>query len=209
MTPKDAEVYLDGYLVGSVDDFDGTFQRLHVPYGEHQITIYFEGYRPIEQKMLFRPGESYRLRDAMQPLPAGEAPAPRPTPSAPPPDERGQPPMRGAYEPPMGERQPPPMRAGEAPPMRGGEPQPGPPNELQARGGFGTLAIRVQPADAEILVDGERWNAPSGEDCLTVELAEGTHHLEIRKEGRKPYSADVEIRRGRMSSLNVSLPPGN
>ena len=73
------------------------------------------------------------------------------------------------------------------------------------------IALRAgqQPADAEILVDGERWSAPSGQDRLTVELAEGTHHLEIRKEGRKPYSADVEIRRGRTSSLNVSLPPGN
>ena len=109
--------------------------------------------------------------------------------------------MRGAYEPPMGER--------EAPPMRRGEPPAGPPNERETRGDFGTLAIRVQPADAEILVDGERWTAPSGDDPLTVELAEGTHHLEIRKEGRKPYSAEVQIRRGRTSSLNVSLPPGS
>ena len=205
VTPRDAEVYLDGYLVGTVDDYDGTFQRLHVPYGEHQISVFFEGYRTIEQKMLFRPGEAYQIRQVMQPVQAGEAPDPRPTPIAPPPDEQGrppmrggyEPPMRGGYEPPMGERQPPPMRAEEPPPERA------------SRGEFGALVIRVQPADAEILVDGERWSAPSGEDRLTVELAEGTHRLEIRKEGRKPYSADVQIRRGRTSSLNVSLPPGN
>ena len=32
--PKDAEVYVDGYYAGIVDDFDGTFQRLSVTPGE-------------------------------------------------------------------------------------------------------------------------------------------------------------------------------
>jgi hypothetical protein len=30
VTPRDAEVYVDGYYAGTVDDFDGTFQRLHI-----------------------------------------------------------------------------------------------------------------------------------------------------------------------------------
>src|SRR5262249_50111827 len=33
--PKEAEVYIDGYYAGIVDDFDGVFQRLHVEPGEH------------------------------------------------------------------------------------------------------------------------------------------------------------------------------
>ena len=78
VTPRDGEVYLDGYLVGTVDDFDGVFQRLRVPYGEHEISIYFQGYRTIHQKMLFRPGESYRIREVMQPAAAGEQAEPRP-----------------------------------------------------------------------------------------------------------------------------------
>jgi hypothetical protein len=32
-TPRDAEVYVDGYYAGTVDDFDGTFQRLHIDTG--------------------------------------------------------------------------------------------------------------------------------------------------------------------------------
>ncbi len=40
VTPRQAEVYVDGYLTGTVDDFDGMFQRLRVPLGEHEITIY-------------------------------------------------------------------------------------------------------------------------------------------------------------------------
>jgi hypothetical protein len=33
--PKQAEVYVDGYYAGIVDDFDGTFQRLRIEPGEH------------------------------------------------------------------------------------------------------------------------------------------------------------------------------
>jgi len=37
--PKEAEVYVDGYYAGIVDDFDGTFQRLRVEPGEHEIEL--------------------------------------------------------------------------------------------------------------------------------------------------------------------------
>lgn len=199
VTPKDAEVYLDGYLVGTVDDFDGVFQRLRAPYGEHAVAIYFDGFKTIEQKMLLRPGESYRIREVMQPLAAGAAAEPRPTPGeAAPEEERGRRPM--------GDRSDPPMR-GRDDPMRG-RVEPDRPLPAEARGDFGTLAIRVQPAGAEILINGERWETPAGEDRLTIDLAEGTHKVEIRKEGHKPYGADVQVRRGRTSTLNVSLPPG-
>lgn len=188
VTPRDAEVYLDGYLVGTVDNFDGVFQRLRVPYGEHEVEIYFQGYQTIRQKMLFRPGESYRIREVMQPLGSGQQAEPRPTPSSPPPDRRERLPVRGA-EPP--------------------EPAGAVPEERTISGDFGTLTIRVQPEGAEIIVDGERWETPTGEERLTLDLNEGTHKVEIRKEGHKTYSADVQIRRGRTQMLNVSLPKGN
>ena len=85
VTPRDAEVYLDGYLVGVVDNFDGMFQRLRVPYGEHEMTIYFNGYRSIHQKMLFRPGRvvSHQANDAAgRCRPAGRAAADAERPAA-------------------------------------------------------------------------------------------------------------------------------
>jgi hypothetical protein len=91
----------------------------------------------------------------------------------------------------------------EAPPEPRGQPEMPP---AQVRGDFGSVAIRVQPAGAEILIDGERWETPTGDGRLTVDLAEGTHRLEIRKEGYKPYTAEVNIVRGRTWPLNVSLP---
>src|SRR5437588_85964 len=45
--PREAEVYVDGYYVGIVDDFDGIFQRLHVETGSHRIEVRAPGYEPL------------------------------------------------------------------------------------------------------------------------------------------------------------------
>jgi hypothetical protein len=39
VTPRETEVFVDGYFAGKVDDFDGRFQRLHVQPGEHELTV--------------------------------------------------------------------------------------------------------------------------------------------------------------------------
>jgi PEGA domain-containing protein len=187
VTPKQAEVYVDGYLVGTVDDFDGMLQRLHTPLGEHEITIYAPGYRSITQRMLFRPFESYTIKDTMQPLATGDAGDPRPTPSARQPEQGVG--LRG--NPPMGR---PGTRAPDRPDDRGGD-------------RFGAVAVRVQPADAEVLIDGERWETPGGERVL-VQLSEGTHRVEVRKAGYRTYTSTVRVRSGETVTLNVSLSSG-
>ena len=63
----------------------------------------------------------------------------------------------------------------------------------------------MQPGDAEILIDGERWDGTDGESRLTVQLADGPHRVEIRREGYRPYTANVRVRRGQTETLNVSL----
>ena len=60
--PRNAEVYVDGYLVGTVDDFDGFFQRLDVPVGGHELTIYLEGYRTFAEKVYLPSGGDARHR---------------------------------------------------------------------------------------------------------------------------------------------------
>ena len=47
LKPRDAEVYVDGYFVGIVDDFDGIFQRLHLDSGPHRIEARAPGYEPL------------------------------------------------------------------------------------------------------------------------------------------------------------------
>jgi hypothetical protein len=77
---------------------------------------------------------------------------------------------------------------------------------IEARN-FGALVFRVQPAGAEILIDGERWQGPEGADRLVVQVSEGSHRIEIRKEGFAPFTTDVTVRGGETTPINVSLPP--
>jgi PEGA domain len=179
ITPRNAQVYVDGRFVGLVDDFDGSFQRLHLEPGEHELQVYLEGHRTLTQNVLFTRGTTVNLRGALEPLRPGEAaqPKPEPTRAARPPD---------AYD-----------RQSSAPSYRTGEP-----------GAYGTLSLRVNPADAGILIDGEPWDRPQGEDRFSIDLAEGPHQVEVRKEGYRPYVRTVDVRRGRIFTLNVSLTPG-
>jgi hypothetical protein len=47
LKPRNAEVYVDGYFVGVVDDFDGIFQRLRLESGPHRIEVKAPGYEPL------------------------------------------------------------------------------------------------------------------------------------------------------------------
>ena len=55
--PRDAQVYVDGYYVGIVDDFDGVFQRVRLEEGPHQIEIHHPAYLPLELEVLIVTGE--------------------------------------------------------------------------------------------------------------------------------------------------------
>jgi hypothetical protein len=60
--PKDAQVYVDGYYAGIVDDFDGTFQRLTVEPGPHQIEIVVPGAPPFTVDVNAQPGRTITIR---------------------------------------------------------------------------------------------------------------------------------------------------
>jgi hypothetical protein len=199
-TPRDAEVFVDGSSAGIVDNFDGVFQRLHLEPGRHTIALYLEGYRTIERDMYFGPGSSQTLRLTMERLPAGEtAEVPQPPAAMEPPADRGPdtapppPPIPGQGGPATGPSEP--GRGGVAPGDR-----------VVTR--FGTLSLRVQPAGADILVDGERWSGPADQDRIVIRLAEGRHHVTVRKDGLASYEEEILILPGRTLSVNVSLLTG-
>ncbi|HSC26077.1 MAG TPA: PEGA domain-containing protein [Vicinamibacterales bacterium] len=58
ISPRDAQVFVDGYFVGSVDDFDGIFQKLTLDGGTHQIEIKADGYVTEQFEVLITPGET-------------------------------------------------------------------------------------------------------------------------------------------------------
>ena len=182
--PKDAEVYVDGALAGKIDDFDGRFQSLKLPPGTHEIVVYREGYRSAREHLYIESYDTKKLKFDLEKLGTGEPQESRP--EAPPPAETLRP-MR------PDRRMPPPPEPRDP---AGGQAQP-----TQ----FGTLSIRVIPADAEVYVDGERWAGPATADRLNIRLATGRHRIEVRKEGLTTYTEEVLIRQSATLTLNVSL----
>ena len=180
--PRQAEVFVDGYYAGLVDDFDGVFQRLRVEPGGRTITIFLEGYRTEQRRLYLRPGTDQRIRLTLQPLAPGERSEP-PIPSD---DESGDP------------------EAGIPPGVGPGAAR-GPRGEVQAPARFGTLSLRVRPVDAEIYVDGERWEDGRTGERILIQLPERRHHVEVRRDGASAYEEDVLIRRDRTLTLNVLL----
>jgi hypothetical protein len=186
VTPKNAAVYVDGFYAGVVDDFDGFFQPLPVLPGGHVVALYLEGYETISRSIYLPPGSTFQLREGLMPLSSGMAstfPA-----VAPPVPE----PPTGSYLPPRT----PPRNQPPPPAMRA---------ELTARG-FGTLSLRVQPANAVVKVDGDEWLSAS-EGVLVIELSVGRHALGVNAPGRTSFSSTVEIRENETTELNVSVPP--
>jgi hypothetical protein len=47
VSPRSAEVHVDGYFAGTVDDFDGAKQKLKLPPGPHRVEIKADGYETL------------------------------------------------------------------------------------------------------------------------------------------------------------------
>ncbi len=64
--PREAQVFVDGYFVGDVDNFDGMFQKLGIDAGGHRIEIRAEGYEPIQFEVLLTPGEAVTYKGELK-----------------------------------------------------------------------------------------------------------------------------------------------
>jgi hypothetical protein len=131
---------------------------------------------------LFRPGASIKIRHVMQPLGPGDPEEARPAPATAP-------------------SRVPVSRASPVP-----APTPGPAESPQRAetSEYGSLDVRVQPRDARVIVDGEAWESPDAGQIM-LQLSDGTHAIEVQKEGYRTYKAELRVRRGETTSLNVSL----
>jgi hypothetical protein len=65
--PRYAEVYVDGYFAGTVDDFDGTFQSLRLESGPYHIEIVAPGFEPLEIDVRVSPGQKITYRGDLRP----------------------------------------------------------------------------------------------------------------------------------------------
>jgi hypothetical protein len=205
--PKNTEVFVDGYYAGTASEFGGIFASLDVDAGNHSVALWNQGYRTVTQDVLVQRGKQFKMTYQMVRLAGGEPQDPRPIPppesleprerrDAPPPPDQPAPPNR-----PRRPRQP-------APPPPPAPAQPAPPSAPVASGeasDYSQLTIRVQPAGAQVLIDGEAWQGSQTTDRLVVHLPVGVHHVEVRKDGFKTFKTDVQLRPAETTTLNVSL----
>ena len=195
--PRETEVFVDGYFAGTVDEFDGFLQRLHLEPGEHDLELYLPGHRSVQRRIYLQPRRTFNVHQTLQALAPGEAEPAKPTPrqlSTPGPSLRPSPTRPG------------PTRPSPARPSTRPVPRRSPERAPSVESGFGSLTLRVQPGETVIMIDGERWEGGGGDDeRLVIQLGSGVHRVEIRKDGYRPYSTDVTVRGGETATLNVAL----
>jgi hypothetical protein len=56
--PRNAKVYVDGYFVGLVDQFDGAFQKLPLNGGRHKVEVRADGFETAEFDVLITPDQT-------------------------------------------------------------------------------------------------------------------------------------------------------
>jgi hypothetical protein len=56
--PRSAKVYVDGYFVGYVDQFDGAFQKLALNTGRHKVEVRADGFETAEFDVLINPAQT-------------------------------------------------------------------------------------------------------------------------------------------------------
>ncbi len=67
--PRDAEVYVDGYYAGVVDNFDGVFQSLPLDVGPHRIEVQLDGHAPLTFDVRVLSGRKITFEGELQPAP--------------------------------------------------------------------------------------------------------------------------------------------
>ena len=64
--PESAEVYVDGELVGTCDDYDGFPSYLWLPRGAHDVVVYKSGYRTLSRQISVYPGQIFGFNERME-----------------------------------------------------------------------------------------------------------------------------------------------
>ena len=174
--PRHAEVLVDGYYVGTVDNFDGTFQSLKLEPGAASIEVRAEGFDDLRLDVMILAGRKITYEENMRARDPGQAP---------PPSAARRPPERGADR----------ERAEVRPDPRGRDADPGPPAGFEGRPpAFGGVRLRVEPRNARVFVDGYYVGTVDDFDGgRGLALESGPQSIEIRADGYESLEIKVRI----------------
>jgi hypothetical protein len=177
--PDDAEVYVDGYYAGEVDDFNGVFQRLHVRPGRHEIALKRHGYRTHRVRVYVPVGGTLKIHYDMergQPTDVTESVVGSP-------EDVGR--LDRAHPEPTDDQEP----AEPAPPVENRRPA--------------DVKLDVKPVDAAVYVDGRFMG--NGDDVDELQLAPGKHRVEVVRPGYATFEKDVEVKAGEGRNIKIEL----
>jgi len=164
--PKKATVSIDGKPVGQARDYNGKWDQLYVPPGDHTLRLSRNGYMDLELYVRVPSGGTIVVEEQLE---KGSGLDPR---SSRAPDP---PPQRATASPPAERRRttaPPPTRDLERPPTGG---------TLRS----GMLTIRAAPPDAAVYLDGEFLASAAELSRLhgSLPVAQGDHTIQVVRPG--------------------------
>lgn len=64
--PRTAKVYVDGYFVGTVDQFDGAFQKLALNGGRHKVEVRADGFETAEFDVIITPSQTITFQGELK-----------------------------------------------------------------------------------------------------------------------------------------------
>jgi len=175
--PEEAQVYLDGKLIGIADDFDGYPGYLAMKPGRHTIGFRHEGRHSLSFDLDLRAGGLAHLDRKLPKLLPGQI-------------DPGLPPTPARHG--VKQNSPPP------PPGEG---------KSAKRGSFGTLRLEVIPAEARVVLDGDFFGTGAEISRLHggIPLAPGTHRIRVSLAGYRSEFIEAEIQESREQTLKISL----
>ena len=176
--PSEARVYVDGYYAGTVDDFDGLFQRLTASPGRHEITLKLEGYKTHRVKVYVAPDSTLKLHYDL---------------------EKGQ----GETFEDLSKDAPESEARRDVEQERRWAESEARAEAVEMTAVGGRLELSVRPEDASVYVDGAFRG--SAREASTLKLAPGRHRIEVVRPGYKTLEREVDIAPGETTGVKVEL----
>ena len=214
VSPERAEIWLDGRLIGTADDFDGFPEYLWLEKGTYDVAIYLPGYRTIARQYSIYGGLVIDVEDTME---AGESTHPndlvskstvnrderlrrdRET------QEEARRRSEGSYgwSPDSGSYGNPGVQGGYREAPDGSE-------SLDARGEPARLRLYVEPEDASVYLDGRFLGTGSDLARLRSGLIvdPGPHTIEVVRPGYASTRREIEVGAGGEQEVEVELEGG-
>jgi hypothetical protein len=188
--PSEARVYVDGYYAGTVDDFDGLFQRLNVAPGRHEVTLKLEGYKTHRMRVYVSPEHTLKLHYTMQ-KGSGESFE----------DLAANVPESQIQRDRERERERDREQEQHWSERERSE------HDEDLGGPAGRLRLNVRPSDASVYVDGAFRG--DGREASSLRLPPGRHRIEVVRPGYRTVEREVEVTAGQSTDLSIDLEKGS